>query len=162
MNPLTINLRHLAKKDLELKGEISADELGLNQLDELVKVPEPVRYELEVQEMDQGVLVTGRITAQLRCECARCLKAFNLPLDLEDFAVQLSLEGEEAVVPDGDFVDLTPYLREDIVLAFPQHPLCEPGCAGLQKERPSESKAQPGQESLTTSSAWAALNKLKL
>jgi uncharacterized protein len=162
MNPLTVNLRHLVTKDLELKGEVPADDLQLNQLDELIHVPEPVRYDLQVQQMDQGILVTGRVIAQLNCECARCLTAFPFTVDLPDFAIQVQLEGEEAVVPDGDFVDLTPYLREDIVLAFPQHPLCKPGCAGLQKERPSESEAQPGHESLTTSSAWAVLNKLKL
>jgi len=159
---ITINLRHLATRSLQLKDEISADELGLNQLDELIRVPGPVLYELEVQKMGPGILVTGRVTVRLECECARCLKPFSLLADLKDFAVQLSLEGEEAVEVDGDFVDLTPYLREDIVLAFPQHPLCEPGCAVLKKQTAPGNEAQPGDESQMTSSAWAVLNKLKL
>ena len=159
---VTINLRHLAARSLQLKDEISADELGLNKLDELIRVPDPVSYELEVQKMGSGLLVTGRVTARLQCECARCLKPFPLLVDLKEFAVQLALEGEEAVEVDGDFVDLTPYLREDIVLAFPQQPLCEPGCAGLKKQASPRNEAHPGDESQMTSSAWAVLNKLKL
>jgi uncharacterized protein len=162
MSPLTINLRHLVTNDLHLQGEIPAEDLGLTQLDKLIQVPGPVAYDLEVQKMDEGLLVLGRITVQLQCECGRCLKSFPLTLDLKDFALQLPLEGEEAVVVEGDFVDLTPRLREDIVLAFPQHPLCEPGCAGLRKPPPPSDEAQPGQESPKTSSVWAALNELKL
>ena len=56
--------------------------------------------------------------------------------------VTLPLEGEEEVPVINDCVDLTPYMREDILLAFPQHPLCEPDCGGLQ--------AQPGQSERTS------------
>jgi uncharacterized protein len=162
MQPLAINVRHLVKRDLRLTGEISAHDLNLDGLDELVRVLGPVQYDLQVQKMDRSLLVRGRLSARLECQCVRCLKAFPYSIDLSDFAADLPLEGEEAVPKDGDFVDLTPWLREDMVLAFPQHPLCDPGCAGLTRPPAPGAEARPGQESQTTSSAWAALNELKL
>jgi len=162
MHPLTVNLRHLVKRELHLEGELPANELGLNGLDEMIQIPGVVQYDLMVQKMGQALLVQGRLTTQLECQCVRCLKAFSLAIDLPEFSAQLPLEGEEAVPVEGDYVDLTPFLREDIVLAFPQHPLCEAGCAGLKRPPSAGSEAQPIQESQMTSSAWAVLNKLKL
>ena len=162
MQPLAVNIRHLVKRELRLTGEISAGDLELDGLDELVRVLGPVQYDLQVEKMDRSLLVRGRLIARLECQCVRCLKPFVSTIDLPELAIDLPLEGEEAVPKEGDFVDLTPCLREDMVLAFPQHPLCEPGCAGLNRPPAPGAEARPGQESQTTSTAWAALNKLKL
>jgi uncharacterized metal-binding protein YceD (DUF177 family) len=73
------------------------------------------------------------------------------------------LQGEEKVLISNDSVDLTSYLREDILLAFPQHPLCKPECGGLPSPL-RNAASDPGavQKSKETSSAWAELDKLKL
>ena len=160
MGPLTINLRHLAMRDLRLEGSLPPDELQLNGLDPMIRVREPVRYDILVQKLEQNLLAQGTLRVALECDCVRCLKRFSETITLPEFAMQLPLAGEDAV--EGDFADLTPHVREDIVLAFPQHPLCEPGCAGLNQPPPPSNEAQPGQESPMTSSVWAALNKLKL
>lgn len=162
MSPLRINLRHLATKDLLLEGDLSPAELELDGLDSLVHAREAVRYELEVQKMDEGLLITGQVSTELHCECARCLKPFVMELKLSQVVLELPLEGEEKVPIDGDFVDLTPYLREDIVLAFPQHPLCDPECVGLKQEHASGAEAPAGAKSQMTSSVWSVLNELKL
>ena len=162
MKALSLNLRHLATRDLTLTGEVPADELELNNLDDLIRVCEPVRYELEVQKLEDDLLVQGKIMVRLECQCVRCLKTFSKDVKLEPFVAQVILEGEDAVPVEGDFVDLTPQVREDIVLAFPQHPLCEPGCVGLRRPAAPATEAQAGQASQTTSPAWAVLNDLKL
>ena len=160
--PLLINLRHLETKPLELRGELPAAELGLEGVDELIHLTQALKYDLMAQMLDDGVLVQGRLQLRLECECARCLKSFVKPLDLGRWAAHLSMEGEEKVAIDNDCVDLTPFLREDILLQFPQHPLCEPGCCGLSKTPPgSELKSSGASQKVETSSAWAELNKLK-
>jgi uncharacterized metal-binding protein YceD (DUF177 family) len=71
------------------------------------------------------------------------------------------LNGEEAVPVHDETVDLTSPLREDIVLALPQHPVCEEGCAGLSSARlKTETESGPMPE--LSSGAWAELDKLKL
>ncbi len=160
--PLLINLRHLETKSIELRGELLAAELDLEGVDELIHVPQAITYELVAQLLDDSVLVQGRLQLQLECECARCLKPFVKPLDLSRWAAHLPLEGEDKVAIDNDCVDLTPFLREDILLRFPQHPLCEPGCCGLSNTPPgSELKPSGASQKVETSSAWAELNKLK-
>jgi uncharacterized protein len=157
-SPLLVNVRHLAREDQQLQGELSAGELELTGLDELIQVAEPVRYDLQVQKSERTVLARGRLSTRLTCQCVRCLRTFSLPVAINDFIAEVPLEeGQE-----GDFVDLTPAVREDMVLAFPQHPLCERGCAGLQPQPAPDPAAPPGQESRMTSSVWAALNNLKL
>jgi uncharacterized metal-binding protein YceD (DUF177 family) len=54
---------------------------------------------------------------------------------------------------------LTPYLREDILLEWPQHPLCEADCAGTP-DRAKENKTKSASPT-EVSSAWSELNKLK-
>jgi uncharacterized metal-binding protein YceD (DUF177 family) len=90
------------------------------------------------------------------------LKAFQYHIDLTDWACHLPLTGEEKVTVVNDCVDLTPCVREDILLAFPQHPLCKRDCGGLPKKT---NKAQQTTDKTTekgVSSAWSELDKLKL
>ncbi len=161
--PLTFNLRHLEEENLELQGELTAAELEIEHLDELIHVTNPLSYDLEAQQMEGAILVRGHVRLELECECVRCLKPFRHVIDLPDWACHLALEGEEKVSVVNDCVDLTPQLREDMVLAFPQHPLCNPDCAGLVKSQDNLEKS-PGAAAKTEapSSAWAALDKLKL
>src|ERR1041384_890940 len=116
--PLLFNVRYLEKQQtLSLAGELSPAELEVESLDELVRTELPLRYDLEVQELDDSILVQGSLRLTLRCECARCLKPFTQELNLDDWACHLPLQGEEKVLISNDSVDLTPYLREDILLA---------------------------------------------
>ena len=161
--PLLFNIRHLEDKTLALRGELPAAQLELEGVDELIQVNSPVKYDLEVQQYEQSILAQGRLDLTLKCECARCLKPFHQRLQLPDWTCLLPLEGEEKVAIHNDFVDLTPYLREDILLAFPQHPLCNPECSGLLNASPSSDQDPSGaRQTNETSSAWAELNKLKL
>lgn len=158
--PLLVNLRHLEHKDLALKGELPVAELDIELGDEMIQLTKPLKYQLEAQQMEDGLLVRGNLLLPLNCECVRCLKAFEYQLKLADWACLIPLDGEEAAPLDGDTVDLTPFLREDILLELPQHPLCKPDCGGLKKPTDSEAKAS-GAGDVKTSSTWAELEKLK-
>jgi uncharacterized metal-binding protein YceD (DUF177 family) len=93
----------------------------------------------------------------------RCLKPFEFELKIDPWTRHLPLEGEEKVAVSGDFVDLTPYIREDILLGFPQHPLCEAECRGLPQTDSGKlnNATVPGQPAHEPS-AWDELDKLKL
>jgi uncharacterized protein len=162
MTPLLINLRHLERKSVVLEGELTAEDLELVALDDLIQLAGPVEYDLEAEQLDDGILVQGSLRAQFDCECGRCLKKFTWELELDGWACHLPLEGEEAVTVNNDSVDLTPFLREDILLELPQRPLCKPDCAGLPKAVVGKvnKNAQIGHAE-AGSAAWAELNKLK-
>ncbi len=162
MNVL-VNLRHLEKGPVHLAGELTAEELELEGLDELIRVEGAVHYDVTAEAMEKSILVQGQVRLDLRCECARCLKSFVQRLELKEWTCHLLLEGEEAVPVANDSVDLTPILREDILLEFPQHPLCQPECGGLPRKTTGrkEKTGGTGQTSKVLSD-WAELNKLKL
>ena len=159
---LQLNIRHLEEHGLHLEGELSLSELDITLHDEVIQLTQPLEYKLEVQKLEGGLLVQGSLRLPLKCQCVRCLKSFELPLEIDPWTTHLPLQGEEVVPVVNDCVDLTPAIREDILLEFPQHPLCERDCRGLRnapadKSKPSSSFGRPEQGS----PAWNELNKLK-
>jgi uncharacterized protein len=156
---LKVNLRHLDDHGLRLRGELPVVELDLCVTDELIQLEKPLKYDLSVELLHDAILATGSMALPLDCECARCLKKFKTVLKLKDWAVHLPLEGEDKVSVDNDCVDLTPFVREDILLNFPQHPLCKTECAGL---KPKTKALKAGRDESSPSAAWAELDKLKL
>lgn len=159
---LLINLRHLEKKNLLLTGELAIETLDLEGVDELIHIQTPLRYELEIEKFESNILAQGSLELSLTCECVRCLAPFPFLLELGDWACHLPLEGEEKVAVNGDCVDLTPHIREDILLEFPRHPLCKSDCRGLSSSLYGTLKSGGDGESKVASSAWTELNKLKL
>jgi uncharacterized protein len=157
--PLQINIRHLESKDVPLEGQLPVAELDLPNNDELVQARQPLRYDLTAQKTGEAILVQGRLELTLDCECARCLKPFQHLVELDPWSALLPLEGPDKVAVKDDLADLTPYLREDILLEFPQHPLCEADCAGLPNRFGDNKTKSAGQTG--NSSAWSELNKLK-
>ena len=160
--PITVNIRHLEAHNVQLEGALAAKELDIERPDEVIRVTHPLEYKLEVQQIENGLLVQGRLHLPLDCECVRCLKPFRYDLVLDPWTSLLSFTGEEAVTINNDVVDLTPYVREDILLEFPQHPLCQPECRGLPKPSAEKKKrADAAGQTETGSSTWSELNKLK-
>ena len=161
--PLLVNLRHLEEHEIRLEGELPAAELDLDLRDDMCRAKKPLRYNIEVQQMEKELLVQGELLLPLQCECVRCLKSFEYRLELKHWARLLPLEGDEKTPITNDCVDLTPYVREDTLLEFPQHPLCETDCRGLPaKETGKAKKTTKAGDSNQEPSAWAELDKLKL
>ncbi len=159
--PLIVNLRHLEENDVTLRGELPVAELDLDTHDEMIRATQPLRHELEVQLLEDSLLVRGWLKLPLECRCVRCLKPFRQELELNPWTCHLPLEGEESVSVVNDCADLTPYVREDMLLELPRHPLCQPDCRGLEKAKTGKAKKAGGKDELTPS-AWAELDKLKL
>ena len=159
--PLLVNLRHLARHEVTLKGELPAAELDLNLHDEMLSVNQPIVHCLTAELLDDNLLVRGTLEVALVCECVRCLKPFQRRIELKDWACCLALKGEESVPVVDDCVDLTPQIREDILLAFPAHPVCNPACGGLTGTNSGSKKKKAGPPE-SNPLAWAELDKLKI
>lgn len=99
----------------------------------------PVRVFAEAEEsQDRGVRLRGRLTAELAETCSRCLEVAErereIPIDLR-FEPGLDAwdEGPGLYVLDAnrEELDAGPALREELILALPDYPLCRPDCRGL-------------------------------
>ena len=100
-----------------------------------------VVVDAELENVVDGLLVTGRVQATIQAECVRCLTAVSGHLDVpvqELFARSEADAGEDdepgyAVLP-GEVLPLDTMVRDALVLAFPSAPRCRDDCAGLCPE----------------------------
>ena len=138
---------------------------------EVLRVPEgsPVEFDLRLEAVMEGVLVTGTASAGLEGECARCLEDIReeLVADLQElYAYEESgsaTDGQDDEVRrlDGDLLDLEPTLRDAVVLALPFQPLCQDDCPGLCAECGARLADDPGhQHEEPIDPRWAALQGL--
>lgn len=160
--PLLVNIRELLTRAVTLRGELPVEDYQLETLDEMIRIAGPVAHELEVERVGDELLLRGSVRLMLVCECVRCLKRFERLLELRDWSSVVPLSGEEALpVGVDDMADLTLWIREDILLALPQHPVCDPQCPGLIRPgagaQPGGAEPTPGPEG----SVWSELDKLK-
>ena len=59
--PLIVNLRHLEAHNVRLEGSLPVEELDIDTRDEVIQVRHPLEHDLEVQKLEGGLLVQGRL-----------------------------------------------------------------------------------------------------
>jgi uncharacterized protein len=142
--PLVLDTRELGRRPgsqrrRSLTAPAPAD-LGI----EVLRVPEgsPVDFELRLEAVMEGVLVTGQAHARLEGECVRCLEDVHdeVVADFQELFVYeesdtatdpQGAEDDDASRLEGDLLDLEPLLRDAVVLTLPFQPLCRDDCPGL-------------------------------
>lgn len=104
---------------------------------DVLGVPEgaPIELELRLECVMDGVLATGSASATAEGQCVRCLDPVEIDIDVPFQEMYLySDPGEDELVLEDELLDLEPVLRDAVVLALPQNPLCDPDCPGLCSE----------------------------
>src|SRR3981081_3298879 len=147
---MKVHLKQIPADGLHLEGKENKDILDL--ADDGIRPNGPVDYSLDAGLSESGLFVTGQIALDVELECVSCLKKFVYPLRVNDFAVQIELTGPEQV-------DLTPWVREDILLVLPAHPHCD--WDGKSVCKGPKLKTRPIDEPPAASHAWDALENLK-
>ncbi|MFC2640259.1 MAG: YceD family protein [Propionibacterium acidifaciens] len=103
---------------------------------EVIGVPEgaPLRLDLDLESVVEGVLVVGTVRAPLVGECSRCLEPVS-DEGVHRITELYNYPGREAdedeLFLDDELLDLEPAVRAAIVLDLPFSPLCRPDCRGL-------------------------------
>ena len=119
-----------------------------------------LEMDLVVESVTDGVVVSGRVTAMSRTPCRRCLRDVDLPLDVDirEIFEAVPTEGETWPI-DGEQIDLTPVVREVVLLNLPIAPLCADDCAGPEPDRfPT---GQTIDDEPARDERWAALDELR-
>lgn len=149
---MKVHILQIPEEGKHYEGEEPTDVLELD--DERGRAIGPIEYALDVGLSEGGLFATGTLSMKIECQCVRCLEKFQRSLEVNDFACQVELEGRE-------MVDLTEYLREDILLAFPAHPHCDWNadkvCKAEFRDAPSEAEPLDDHRDV-----WKGLDKLKL
>jgi uncharacterized protein len=149
------------RREVELPAGLGMPVIGLPAGERIV-------VDVRLESVVEGVLVSGTASAMVTGECARCLDLVTDRLEVEltelfaypDTATDDTTDPDEVSRVVDDLVDLEPVVRDAVLLALPQAPLCQEGCLGLCPEcggKRAELGADHRHE--TIDPRWAALKQ---
>jgi uncharacterized protein len=135
---MKISLSGLPKKGkVVLTAEKSAEELKLPK-DNFLR---PVSIELELEAVGEAILCRTKVGTASHQICDRCAIEFDFPLRAEIAFKFLQKHTGGSIVsdsdevkyyyPDNPEVDITPDIRDELILALPMKILCREDCKGL-------------------------------
>ena len=153
---LLVNMRRLGEAGEWFEGELHPSALDVEE-DAFLRVAGPLRYRVHVMVAGEEVLARGWAAQRLGCVCGRCAADFEADVEEPEFFA--SCPRDDTV----EFLDLTPDLREAILLALPSHPVCKEECLGLcvrcgANLNTGTCSCPPG----ARDEQWAALDQLAL
>jgi len=145
---MRIHLKQIPAEGLHLEGE---EDCPISELEaENVRCTGPLQYKLDLGVSGDALWANGTLRQPVELECVACLNKFAYTIEVPSFAVHQELAGPE-------MYDLTPFIREDLLLNLPAHPHCDRDgrnvCKAPQPAPVEEGKPKPD---------WSALDKLKI
>ncbi len=134
MEPLIVDIPATTTRSFVVTLPVDGATLDLEDL----RFPAPGTVTVDVSPVREGFLLTGELEMSVELECSRCLEPVLWSVR-EQFRIVLARdamgdEGEDEWVlfPRGEHeYDLSPLVRELVVVALPAKPLCSDGCAGI-------------------------------
>jgi len=150
---MVIELAKLGMEGKRLTGEDPASVLDLAPSRD-IRVAGPVRYDVVAARTGESVIVKGALAADLELCCSRCAEPFPFCAQAGDF------EAVQEVAPGAESVDLTEAVRETILLAFPNYPVCRAECKGLCGRCGANLNESACRCAPTRDARWSALERL--
>jgi uncharacterized protein len=105
---------------------------------------EPLQLDITAEKEFDHIRVRGRVGTRARFSCSRCLAEFETDVVSEftvfySKATDIDLEEEVALAEedlvsapyDGDYIDFSREIEEQVLLGIPIKPLCREDCLGL-------------------------------
>jgi uncharacterized protein len=136
---MRLNLPEIVRATEPLVREETVELKGLErEVPQLVRL-DPARVRAEASEKNGLFRVHAEQRIRATLTCSRCLAPFERTLSGEwtqlftDRADRAD-EEEEIRFVEGDDLDLTPYVRESLLLGLPYAPVCREECRGLCPE----------------------------
>jgi uncharacterized protein len=127
---MRINVIDILSQDLGYAREFAIQ----NETPELhsVTLTGPINGRVTISRSKDGLIVGGRISAEIELECHRCLRVFTQKIEA---AVSQSFreqpEGDDMPIENG-FIDLAPLLEQEIIVNIPIKILCRTDCGGVE------------------------------
>jgi len=164
---LRVDLRELAQgRAVETRGELKQDDPVLDGTE--LRLLRPVAVEGRLQGIGQDRFYwQGTARTVVAGECRRCLTPVETPLQLEigalftqDPAAQDDPDSYP-IASDATAIDVTPAVREELVLAAPRFVECREDCKGICPQCGKDLNAGPCDCAPVTDARWRPLQALK-
>ncbi|MCZ7591533.1 MAG: DUF177 domain-containing protein [Kiritimatiellae bacterium] len=136
-------------------GEESPEILGVGE-DPAIKSSNPIRYHLFAQRASGQLVLNGEVRADMTLQCGRCAEFFSTSVAENSFLRAYEISDATEVV------DVTPDIREEILLQVPHFPVCSPECKGLCPQCGANLNLAPCKCQPPDDYRWSALDDVKL
>ena len=163
---LRADLRELARGPVETRADLPTTDGLFAGLD--FALAEPVRVTGRLQPAGEGRFYWhARLAARVTETCRRCLEPVQVTVEAEVKALftqdpdALDDPDSYPLPPDASVVDVTPAVREELILAVPQYVVCRDDCRGLCPSCGHDLNAGPCGCAPATDLRWQALAALK-
>jgi len=144
-----IHLKQIPAQGLHLDGD---EDCPIHDLEaEGIRCVGQLHYNIDLGIAGAALWARGSLSQPVELSCVSCLEKFEYEIRVPAFAVHTELHGPETV-------DLTPFIREDLLLNLPAHPRCDKDGNRVCKAKRPETVEQDTKRK----SDWSALDKLKL
>lgn len=130
---MKINVSSILKNpDLKLKAEGEVHVSHISYKGEEISINAPIKVDATVENTGKNLLLTGIVKTELILKCSRCLEDFKYDLEAE-FEEELSNKDNEdgSIKFEGDTIDLTDIVINNILLSLPMKAVCSENCKGL-------------------------------
>ncbi|MEK7287643.1 MAG: DUF177 domain-containing protein [Elusimicrobiota bacterium] len=108
---------------VSFSGEVSGfEEISREVYDSRTDLNKPLKAEFEISIGSKEYLLLGETSGNFRLTCSRCAELFNL---------RFRQELEETYPLSVEEIDAGEQIRQAVVLALPDKPLCRKDCKGL-------------------------------
>ncbi|HJT80123.1 MAG TPA: YceD family protein [Chthoniobacterales bacterium] len=146
---MKIHLRQIPAEGIHLEGD---EDCPIEELaTENIRCVGPLHYSLDVGITGNSLWANGTLRQPVELQCVSCLEKFTYVIEVPAFAVHTELAGPETV-------DLSPFIREDILLNLPAHPHCDRDGRRVCKAPHADAATHEDERKPD----WSALDKLKL
>ena len=151
---MKIHLKQIPAEGLHLKGE---EDCLVPELEaEGIRCAGPLHYNIDVGVSAGALWANGSLMQPVELRCVSCLQKFVHDIKVPAFALHTELHGPE-------MVDLTPFMREDILLNMPAHPRCDrDGGRKCKAAMPKYSNLEEQERETKRERDWEALDRLKI
>jgi uncharacterized protein len=146
---MKIHLKQIPPQGLHLDGDEDCPLYNLET--EGIRCAGQLHYSIDLGIAGGALWARGSLSQPVELSCVSCLEKFVHEIKVPAFAVHTELHGPETV-------DLTPFMREDLLLNLPAHPRCDRDGNRVCKGK----KPETAEEDLKRKPDWSALDKLKL
>jgi len=148
---MKVHLKQIPADGLHLEGD---EDCPIPELElEGIRCLGPLFYNIDIGVSGGALWANGWLRQGVELNCVCCLEKFVYEIKVPAFALRIELQGPETV-------DLTPFMREDLLLNLPAHPRCDRD--GGRICNAATSGGEGGERREERRPDWSALDKLKL
>ena len=146
---MKVHVKQIPAQGLHLEGE---EDSPIQELEsEGIRCVGRLRYDLDLGVAGGALWANGSLSQPVELRCVSCLEKFVHEIRVPAFALHMQLHGPETV-------DLSPCIREEILLNLPAHPHCDRDGDRVCKPK----RLKTTEQQMKQKSDWSALDELKL